>query len=144
MSTLSFSPRILVVDDEEEICAMISRRFRMLGHDIVTETNPLKVVPRLASENILIVISDVVMPEMSGVDLLKEIKQFNGLIQVIMMTGHVRQEYAMDCMRRGAMTMLFKPLEDLDILEETVDEALAHLRRWEDIFLQLRQLPKSA
>ena len=142
MSTLSFTPRILVVDDEPEICAMISRRLRLLGHDVITETNPLNVLPLLASESILVVITDIVMPEMMGTDLLKQIKQFNGLIQVIMMTGHVRQEYAMDCMRRGASTMLLKPLEDLAVLDKAVDDALAFLQSWEDLFCELRNIPK--
>lgn len=140
MTTISFSPRILVVDDEVEITDMICRHFRLLGYDIHAENDPLQVLPRLLRENILIVISDIVMPELSGVDLLKQIKQYNGLIQVIMISGYVRQEYAMDCMRRGALTLLFKPLDDLAILEQAVDEALSNLRRWEGLFEKLRGL----
>lgn len=144
MSTVSFTPRILVVDDEIEISDMICRHLRLRGHDCVSENNPLNVVPRLASENILVVVSDIVMPELIGTDLLKQIKQFNGLIQVIMMTGYVRQEYAMDCMRRGALTLLFKPLADLTVLDRAVQKALGHLQQWEDLFEELRNLARTA
>lgn len=138
MGSISFSPRILVVDDEVEITDMVARHFRLLGYDVSTENDPRNVVPRLATENFLVVITDIVMPQLSGTDLLKQIKQFNGLIQVIMLSGYVRLEYAMDCMRRGALTLLFKPLEDLTDLEEAVEEAISHLRRWEDILERLQ------
>lgn len=140
MNKHTFAPRILVVDDEEQIATMICRHLGKFGYDVIGETNPLRVVPRLATENILIVISDVVMPEMYGTDLLKEIKQFNGLIQVIMMTGYIRQQYAMDCMRRGALTLLFKPFRDLGVIEEAVELALTNLRQWEARFNELRNL----
>ncbi len=129
--------RLLIVDDESEIREMLSRNFRMLGYEVQTAVNGIEALGLLAGTRTDVVVSDIRMPEMDGVSLLREIRRQYPMIRVIMITGHVTLENALACMRNQADTCVFKPLGDLSELEEAVETAMAALARWNR---QLRML----
>ena len=135
--------RILIVDDEKEICEGLARHFNFLGYDACSETNPVDALKRVETENFHVVISDIRMPEMYGSELCEKIKQHNGAIKVIMITGFVTMNSIMECMRFGAETCLFKPLEDLTVLEDAVNEAVKKLEMWQDIMKYIRSMKES-
>lgn len=132
--------RILIVDDEKEICEGLERHFKFLGYDASCETNPLNAIKRVEEENFQVVISDIRMPEMNGPELVEKIKLHNGAIKVIMITGYVTMSSIMNCMRYGAETCLFKPLDDLSLLEKAVDEAVEKIEMWQDIMKYIRSM----
>lgn len=125
--------KILIVDDETGITDSLSKYFRMLDYDVATSNNPEEAMQMITDENYMIVISDIMMPQMSGIELLKRIKKYNGMIQVIMMTGVVTIENVLACLSNGANECLLKPLEDLETVKETVDDATAKLDRWQNL-----------
>ena len=86
----------------------------------------------ILEENYMIVISDIMMPGISGIELLKRVKEYNGMIQVIMMTGVVTIENVLACLRNGANECLLKPL-DLEKTKTAVDDAIGRLERWENL-----------
>lgn len=131
---------ILIVDDEEQIRAMLSRRFRFIGHDVLLASNGKEALSVLEENRVDIVISDIMMPKMDGVELLEKIQYDYPMIKTIMITGYVTLENALACMRRRAQTIVFKPFEDLIELEEAVQEAISSLRRWQDKLMQLRSV----
>lgn len=130
--------RLLIVDDELEIREMLSRHFRMLGHQVELAGNGLEALEVLARERIDVVISDIRMPEMDGVALLREIRRQYPMVRTIMVTGYVTLENALACMRNQADTCIFKPLNDLGELEGAVDDALNRLSRWKTKFRELQ------
>jgi len=132
--------RILIVDDEKEICEGLARHFKFLGYDAVSETNPIEAINLIENENFQVVISDIRMPEMNGPELVAKAKAYNGAIKVIMITGYVTMCDIMDCMRNGAETCLFKPLDDLTDLEHAVDDAVAKIVMWQDIMKYIRSM----
>lgn len=112
-------PKILVVDDEKDITDMLASFLTLEGYEVNTVNDPSKVMGMLTSDNYMIVITDIMMPKVDGLDLIKDIKKFNGIIQVIVITGYVTMPNILSAFRRGASNLFFKPFENLDcILEE--------------------------
>jgi DNA-binding NtrC family response regulator len=129
---------LLIVDDEIEIRQMLSRNFRLKGFDVELAGNGVEALAVLAEKRIDVVISDIMMPEMDGVCLLRNIRQQYPMIRVIMITGYVTLENALACMRVGAQTCVFKPFTDLGELDAEVDCALDSLRKWQEKLRVLR------
>ena len=132
--------RLLIVDDEIEICEMLSRHFRYLGFHVETASDGIEALEKLAKARTEVIISDIVMPQMDGVELLRTIRQQYPMIHTIMITGYVTLENALACMRHGADTCVFKPLEDLTELEEAVEFAVGRLKRWHEKLRMLQAM----
>lgn len=132
--------RLLIVDDEAEIREMLSRHFRYLGFQVDTAADGVEAMEKLAQARTEVVISDIVMPNMDGVELLRAIQKQYPMLHTIMITGYVTMENALACMRHGADTCVFKPLEDLTELEEAVDSAVNRLKRWQEKLKMLQTM----
>jgi len=138
------SKKILIVDDEVEIREMLSRHFEFLGYNTSTASNGQEALDYLDEHKVDIVITDIMMPVMDGVALLKSIRKEYPMIQVIMITGYVSLDNALSCMRAQASTCIFKPLEDLTELEEAVEKAFKMIETWKLKFKELRGMKISA
>ena len=125
--------KILVVDDETGITNSLVRYFSLMGYDVAETNDPQEALEMIYRDNYMIVISDIMMPGMSGTELLVKVKQYNGMIQVIMMTGVVTIENVLKCLRHGANECFLKPLDDLDAVKSSVDEAIDKLNKWESL-----------
>lgn len=130
--------KILIVDDEAKIRDSLARHFRLDGYAVTTAANGADALIKLAAAPYSVVISDIMMPVMDGIDLLRHIKTDYPMIQVIMITGYVTLGNALSCMRHGADTCVFKPITDLAELDGAVSGAVAHLANWESKFLELK------
>ena len=124
--------RLLIVDDESEIRDMLSRHFRYKGYEVDSASDGIEALEKMAQVKVDVVISDIIMPRMDGVELLRTIRKQYPMIHTIMITGYVTMENALSCMRHGADTCIFKPLEDLNELEEAVEQAVNRLKHWHE------------
>lgn len=131
---------ILIVDDEEHICRMLTRHFEYLGYEVHTAGNGQAALDLLGQTKIDVVISDILMPVMDGVELLKVIRREYPMTRVIMITGYVTLENGLACLRHGADTCIFKPIEDMRELEEAVERGIAYLQHWQDKLKMLREM----
>jgi CheY-like chemotaxis protein len=131
--------KILIVDDEKPITDTLTRYFRLEGYEVTACNSPFEALQIIHRENILIVISDIAMPGMDGVELLRRIKRYNGMIQIIMITGYVTLDNILSCLRLGADDCFIKPLGDLGQLRTAVDDALGKLRKWHNLMLEITQ-----
>jgi DNA-binding NtrC family response regulator len=129
---------ILIVDDESEIRDMLSRHFRFLGYQTDTANDGKEALAIMAEKRFDVVISDIMMPIMDGVTLLKHIGEQYPMVRVIMITGYITLENALACMRRHAETCIFKPLNDLLELEKAVQHAVETLDNWNQKFHELK------
>ena len=137
--------RLLVVDDEVEIRELVSRHFRHLGYQVLCAGNGRAALEVLEAERIDVVLSDIMMPDMNGIELLERLRQEYPMVRVVMMTGYVTQENLLACFRMGAETCVFKPLQDLQELETAIDRAFDHVNQWRKILARLHSLtPASA
>jgi len=117
-------PRILIVDDEPSICEVLSIALRKEGYDVAAETNPRKALEKFRAEPYDLVIQDLKMPEMDGIDLLREIRKAKEDALVVVMTAYSSWDRAVEAMRLGAFHYLNKPIDTRAGLRATVARAL--------------------
>lgn len=129
---------ILIVDDEEEIREMLGRHFRLLGYEVELAANGKEALHVLNEKRFEAVISDIIMPEMDGIELLQRLKVDHPMIRIVVMTGYVTLENALACMRHGAETIIFKPLEDLSEMEQALEQIVDKMKTWQTKLRQLR------
>ena len=108
--------RILIVDDEKDFVETLSERLTMRDYAVTISFSGEDAVDKVKSYNFDVVILDVSMPGMSGVEALREIKNLKPLTEVIMLTGHATVNTAIDGMKLGALDYLMKPCETEDLV----------------------------
>ena len=115
--------KILVVDDEEIIRITLSGFLTKDNHDVQVAEDADKAIELFAKTDFDVVVSDIILPRMTGVDLLKAIRKISPHVQVIMMTGSPAVETASESLRAGAFDYLYKPIRK-DAILKTVRNAL--------------------
>ncbi len=135
--------RIMLVDDEERFLETTQKLLGKRGYEAVTATGGAECLEKLAQELVHVVILDVKMPDMDGVETLKRIKQRFPLVEVIMLTGHATTESAVEGMKSGATDYLVKPT-DIDVLIAKAEEAFKKRRELEDKIRMAEALKKSS
>ena len=115
--------RLLLVDDEERFLATTRILLEKRGvGNIQAVTNGPDALRILQKERIDVVVLDVKMPGMDGVEVLRRIKQEHPLVEVIMLTGHASVESAVDGLKLGAFDYVMKPIDVPDLLAK-IEEA---------------------
>lgn len=110
--------RLLVVDDEVTFTDSLAERLRLRGLYVDTCYSGKEAVQKIKDLNFDVVILDVAMPEMDGIETLRQIKAQKPLTEVIMLTGHATVETAIEGMKLGAYDYLLKPTELEDLLSK--------------------------
>jgi len=110
--------RVLVVDDEEDFVEMLSLRLNEAGEKVTSAFSGKECLEELEKAYIDVVILDIKMPGMDGIQTLKEIKKRFPLIEVIMLTGHGTAETAVEGMKLGAFDYLLKPADFDNLLDK--------------------------
>ena len=127
---------LLLVDDDPNTLASLSRAFRLAGHEATVCDNAGRALELLGSQTFDLILSDVVMPGKSGLELLDDLKRSGLKIPVILISGQANIEMAVRATKLGALDFLEKPLST-DKLLVTVENAL-RLARLEEENRQLR------
>jgi DNA-binding NtrC family response regulator len=128
---------LLIVDDEANTLASLSRAFRLAGHEATVCDNAARALELAKVQSFDLILSDVVMPGKDGLSLLEDLKQQCVTTPVVMMSGQAHIEMAVRATRLGALDFLEKPIST-DKLLLTVDNVLK-LQRLENENQQLRQ-----
>jgi len=110
--------RVLVVDDEKEFVETLSERLSLRNYDVTTSLSGDDAVEKVKSHLFDVIILDVLMPGMSGIETLREIKKIKPLIEVIMLTGNATVETAIEGLKLGALDFLLKPCETEDLVSK--------------------------
>ena len=130
--------KVLLTDDETGCVETLSKRLEKREFKLATAFSGNEALSVLAENAwIDVVVLDVKMPGMDGLETLSLIKQRFPLVEVIMLTGHATVESAIDGMKQGAFDYLMKPC-DIDILTQKVDEATARKRAHEEKIINAR------
>ena len=117
--------RIMLIDNEAGLCRMMEAVLRDQGYQIKAYTNPVQAVADFTAGSFELVISDIKMPEMDGLEVLQHLRRRDPEIPVIMITAFATVEMSIQALRRGAYDMLTKPFEP-DELIYRVKNALQH------------------
>jgi DNA-binding NtrC family response regulator len=136
--------KMMLVDDEERFLSTTVKVLLRKGYDVVTATSGMEALTKLKSQNIHVVILDVKMPGMDGMETLKTIKKEYPLVEVIMLTGHGTVESAVEGLKSGATDYLMKPTDVSDLIQKAEEAFEKRLRLEEKIRMaQTRRYMKS-
>lgn len=119
---------ILVVDDEETVRNVLTQVLQEDGYSICAATNGQEALELLEHRSFSLVITDIKMPVMDGMELLANVKSRFPDTQVIIITSHASLETTLEALRHGAYDYLFKPFEDLDLISAAARRAVEQVR----------------
>ena len=108
--------RVLLVDDEADFVEMLSLRLTEIGERVTPAHSGRECLEILGQKTIDVVILDIRMPGMDGIETLREIKKRFPLVEVMMLTGHGTTETAVEGMKLGAFDYLMKPADFDELL----------------------------
>ena len=116
--------KIMVVDDEKQICQNVEKILSKNDYEVIRATSAKDALEKMAKDSFSLLISDIVMPEMNGLEFLKLVKKEWPLTKAIMMTAYASTDTAVKAIRLGALDYLSKPFTP-DELRSTVKLALS-------------------
>ncbi len=106
---------ILLLDDEPIVGQRLKSGLVKMGCEVETFENPVEAMARIAQKKFDIVITDVMMAEASGIQVLETAKKLNPAVKVIIITGYATAELAREAMDKGAYDMIAKPFTPADL-----------------------------
>jgi DNA-binding response OmpR family regulator len=106
---------VLVVDDEDEILELLEEYLKVRGYQVWTARNGEQALERLSVEAIDVVLTDMKMPSLGGIELLEKVSELPRPMAVVMMTGFGTVETAIQAMKLGAADYILKPFKLRDI-----------------------------
>ena len=133
-------PTVLIVDDEVAFVETLVKRLAKRDLQVVAAHSGQEALDTLEASGpakIDVVILDVKMPGMDGIETLAKIKEQHPLIEVVMLTGHATVESAIDGMKKGAFDYLMKPCE-VDVLLDKINQATTKKREHEEKILEAK------
>ncbi len=119
--------RILVIDDEPLIVKLLKHNLEKVGYSVLSAGNGREGLELLEEEQVDVVLLDIMMPEMDGMEVLRRLKAAERPLMVIMLTAKATIDTAVACMKEGAHDFLSKPF-DMDRLQITIRNALQTLQ----------------
>ena len=114
---------VLIVDDDPDVLTMLERLLKKLEYFPFVAKNGEEAVQIIDRHKIDVVVSDLVMPEMDGMELLKRVKSRKGDIPFVMITGHPTIETAVEAIKKGAYDYITKPFQ-VEEVQIKIDRAL--------------------
>jgi DNA-binding NtrC family response regulator len=128
---MSDSTEVLLVDDEKDFVETLAKRLKTREFKVDFTLSGDDAVKWLEKKDTDVVVLDVRMPGMDGIETLREIKRIKPLVEVIMLTGHATVETAIEGMKLGAYDYLMKPT-DMNDLVDKINKAEARKREHEE------------
>ena len=116
---------LLIADDEPNIRRVLEALFAKEGYNVLTAENGRKAMEFATSQQIDVLISDLIMPDINGVELLQKVKQLHPHCSAVIVTAYGSIKSAVEAMRLGAFNYLTKPF-DIDEVRMIIKKALEH------------------
>lgn len=108
--------RILIVDDSIFQRSIISAPLKLEGHEIIEATDGQNAIEKISKENPDLIILDILMPIMDGIEVLKELQHLQNNIPVIMLTADIQDTTKNECLTLGAKAFINKPVKGKELI----------------------------
>lgn len=125
-------PSVLIIDDEDRIRNVCSKMLTQEGYDVAQANNGKAGLEMIAQRHFDIILLDLMMPGISGLEALEQIRELHPDTVVIVITGYATLDHAVDAMKRGAFEFIAKPFSPQD-LRVVITKAIKQIRTLEDI-----------
>lgn len=121
---------ILIVDDEPIIRHLLEAHFSSRGFHCQIAGDSLAALAILGRGKIQVLVTDLEMPGMDGLQLIRTMRARGFITRSVVITGYASVGNLTACLREGAVALVPKPLDDLHLLDQAVDQALEQLSNW--------------
>ena len=118
--------RVLLVDDEEEFVRALARRLRTRGLEVEITGDGESAVEKVKQNGIDVVVLDLAMPGIDGLETLKRLREVNQDLQVVLLTGHGSIKSGVEAIKGGAVDFLEKPAEFSELLAKIKEASAQH------------------
>lgn len=136
--------RLVHVDDDPLFLELVAQVLGDAGWEVVSTEDPALTIEMLNASGARLLITDLKMPGQSGLELLRAVKEFDGGIPVVVLTGLVTQASVLESLRFGAEACFFKPVEDFAPLIGALEMCHARTLRWWATLNELTQRRRAA
>jgi DNA-binding NtrC family response regulator len=117
----------MLVDDETEFLETLVKRLKKRNLDVCSASSGREALEILKNEPVDVMVLDLKMPDMDGIETLRHVKKLRPTVEVIMLTGHANVEVAIQGMELGAFDYLMKPMDIDELLYKLQD---AYKKKW--------------
>ena len=121
---------ILHVDDDLPMIRFVADQLEKHGYQTDSLDNPAEVMKAVIQNKYRIILLDIDMPGKNGIELLQEVKAYDGGIQIIVLTGLTDMSTVLKSLRMGAEACFFKPVDDVQPLVDALDDTVRKINRW--------------
>ncbi|MCP5464140.1 MAG: response regulator [Deltaproteobacteria bacterium] len=121
---------VLIIDDEPEILQTVKNFLELNDIEVETCLSAKEALEKMRFKIYPVIVTDVRMPEMTGVEMVKEIKKTFPTAIIYIMTGFASMENLVECLELGAVDYFVKPFRDMDFIVNSIKEALDRSSRW--------------
>jgi DNA-binding NtrC family response regulator len=128
--------RVLVVDDQPAILRTLSGLLQLNGYACETATDPAAALERLDQEDFHIIVTDIVMPKMGGLEFIRRVRERGSYAEIVLITAHSTLDRAAEAHRLGASGYLLKPFDNLGQVLSVVALAERRFRLWRDALVR--------
>lgn len=122
--------KALIVDDEKDLLSSLKTHFELEGIAVDTLDSPLEALERLKVEPYNVILTDIKMPGMDGVEFMRAAKRLNPLCNIMIITAYSNMNYVVECFSAGACDYFTKPFHDMEVLVGEVKRAIERVTRW--------------
>lgn len=129
--------KVLIVDTEEETLCRLKGLLEQENYAVDTAQNAANALDKVKSDKYHIVLIETDLPEMDGIELLKAIKSYDALTQVIMVARHSTMEKVLSSLEFGANDYIPKPFENMEFVLQVIDYSVQKLERWREAIIRL-------
>lgn len=121
---------ILIIDDELEVAELLERFLRMEGFPVAKAHDGTQGIAMMHERFFNIVLCDIRLPDIDGKDLIGRLKEYNPLVNIVMITGYSSMDNVVSCLGGGAVDYFTKPFREVRLVIETVKALDAKIARW--------------
>lgn len=115
--------KILIVDDDRDICEYMRTMLEATGYEVATLSDPTHAVDRVREEEFHVLIIDLMMPKMDGIELIQKIRKIDSDVAIVVFTGYASVETAVEALKLEVSDYVQKPFE-IDDFREKIAEIL--------------------
>lgn len=134
---MKYKYKILIVDEKEEALVTLKAHLEQEGYEVGTTQSAIDALEKIKSNKYHIVIIDIEMSKMNGLELLREIKKYDPMTQIIMMTEHSTMDKILSSLEYGANDYIYEPLKSIEGVISVIDFSVQKLERWRAAIIQI-------
>ncbi|MBU2513977.1 response regulator [bacterium] len=112
--------KVLIVDDEKDFTETLAERLRFRKFDVDCANSGKEALEKIGQQSFDVILLDVLMPEMDGIETYAEMRKLDDLVPVIMLTGHAKIETAINGIKAGVYDYLVKPVKIEDLVGKII------------------------